>query len=270
MNANPDWKGRKVLRTLALVLLPALFAAGCSTGPQPKRLEREGFTLMYLDKSAAGSEVDKMRLNHPVKLSQEEVTNHLLSLRYEELSLLGKKKYVLSHKDVEEISRLLTKAINRLTPRKIVHYEIETPTGVTEGEVFASNHRLHWRFHSIRGMKFHDSSFPTWGGSSWRLVPKKGQAYHLTKKLFGQSTRENWVIADLNLPMHSRKRVQPRSSSESSSTQKIRPSSPSPASGQNKQALEKKLKFLKELKDKDLIDDREYKRKRNELLDTYL
>ena len=42
-----------------------------------------------------------------------------------------------------------------------------------------------------------------------------------------------------------------------------------PSAGNN-QDLEKKLSFLKDLRDKDLIDDEEYDMKRKELLNSYL
>ena len=74
-----------------IFLLPLLFA-GC---PAPeRRLEKEGLTLVYRPQSEFESEIKGLRLDHPIEISKEQVTNHLLSLHYKELSLTGKRRYV--------------------------------------------------------------------------------------------------------------------------------------------------------------------------------
>ena len=57
-----------------------------------KRLEKDRLTLIYLPKSEFTLTSNTLRMQHPIKISNEQVVNHLLSMRYEELSLLGKKK----------------------------------------------------------------------------------------------------------------------------------------------------------------------------------
>ena len=262
-----NWKNPLRWAVFAMALL--VFLPACSSGPTPKKLETGGLTLMYRDKSSSGSEVNKMRFNHPVQLSQAEVHNHLLSLRYEELSLLGKKKYVFSSKGLEEISRILTKALNRVKPDKFVYFVLETASGATEVEVFGTNDKLNWRVNSIRGLNFSNTSFSNFGGSHWRLVPREGQNYHVSQKLIGTSTRDNWIIADLKLTRIARGRVK---KSSAPSTKMRPPSSPTknPAPAVNRENLQQKLQFLKDLRDKELIDESEYERKRKELIDTYL
>jgi hypothetical protein len=250
-----------------LVLLA--FLSGCNTGPSPKKLELEGLTLMYKDKYTAGTDVKKLRFKHPVQLSQAEIHNHLLSLRYEELSLLGKKKYVFSSQGLEQVSRILAKALNRVKSDKLVYFVLETPSGATEVEVFGTDNIINWRLNSIRGQKFSNSSFGNFSGSQWKLVPREGQSYRVTKKLIGSSVQDNWIMADLDLPKIARGRTK----IPSSPSKKMRmPSSPTndSAPAVNRENLEQKLQFLKDLRDKDLIDDSEYEIKRKELIDTYL
>jgi hypothetical protein len=262
-----NWKKPFCWPVFAIALL--VFLPACSSGPAPKKLETEGLTLMYRDKSSLSSEVNKMRFNHPVQLSQAEVHNHLLSLRYEELSLLGKKKYVFSSKGLEEVSRILTKALNRVKPDKFVYFVMETAAGATEVDVFGTDNKLNWRVNSVRGLKFSNSSFSNFGGAHWRLVPREGQSYHVTQKLIGTSTRDNWIIADLKLTRIARGQVKKQ---PARSTETRMPSSPTrnSAPAANQENLEKKLQFLKDLRDKELIDESEYERKRKELIDTYL
>ncbi|MFQ5451780.1 MAG: SHOCT domain-containing protein [Nitrospinaceae bacterium] len=251
---------------LPLFLALAVFS-GCATTKE-KRLEKDGITLVYRDPSAAGSEVAKLRLDHPVKMSAEQMKNHLLSLQYEELSLLGKRKYVFSQKGLDEVSRLFTKAVNHLTPKTILTFEVDTPRGLTRGDIFASHNKLNFRFESIKGSDFASNSFAAWKGSTWRLVPTKGQRFHVTKRLLGTATKENWIVANLTLPKTSRRTQKNRKTGRSGASSKEPDASQEPA-GKNTD-LEKKLEFLKELHEKDLIDDTEYEKKRKELLDTYL
>ncbi|GJL77391.1 MAG: hypothetical protein NPINA01_03800 [Nitrospinaceae bacterium] len=265
-NLKPIWA------FFIFLLIPGFFL-GCGTTKE-KKLEREGLTLIYRPKSQVGSEIEKMKLDHPIKISEDVFANHLYSLQYEELSLLGKKKYVISLKDVTEITQILTKALNRMTPGNILIFDLETPRGTTRGEIFATGDSINFRFDSIKGVEFSGTSFAGSGGSIWRLVPVKGQRYKVTKRILGSSTKENWIVANMILPQTSRRQAR----NQKLQNERSRASQPSPApqtapgapSGGNDQELEKKLKFLKDLRDKNLIDDSEYENKRKELLDSFL
>lgn len=238
--------------------------AGCSA-TKGKTIKTENLTLRYLQKDQAGTAVAKIRLAHPIQISESEVKVHLLSLRYEELSLLGRRKYAFSPQDVHEVSRLLTKAMNHVSPENIIRFELSTPRGTTKAEVFASQNKIHWRLSSIKGQVFSNNSFPGIGGSNWRLVPKGGQRYHVTKKLLGNQTREDWIVANMALPKIN------RPGAGSISKPRKPPPPPRKTESQEKNLeLEDKLKFLKEMHRKKLIDDEEYQRKRRELLDNYL
>lgn len=260
----PEIGLHRPLPATAAWLLPFLvlgfLTSACQSTPE-RKLEKEGFTLIYRNQSSAGSEIAEMRLDHPVKISEEELTNHLLSLRYEESSLLGKKRYVFSTRDMHEFSALLTKALNRASAKHIVHFSVESSKGIVEGDVFASGNKLHWRFHAVQGMEFSNSSFPGYRGSPWRLLLRKGQKYQVTAKLLGDQTQENWIIADLTLPEKDRRLTQETPTARN----------PAPAAGAPERAtLEKKLKALKQFREKGLIDERDYQRKKKELLDGML
>ena len=97
---------------IVLFLLCSCLFTGCLT-PE-KRLKKDQLTITYLPQSSFEAEIKKLRLQHPIKISTEQTTNHLLSLHYEELSLLGEKKYIFSSNDVLEIAPLITKVLNRM------------------------------------------------------------------------------------------------------------------------------------------------------------
>ncbi len=261
---------------LVFFLIPALLLglfSGCST-TREKRLEAKGLTLMYKSKSAAGHDLADIRLK-PVQLSEGQVRQQMQSLKYEELSLFGKKKPVFTPKNITRLARIITKALNKAPANKIVYYELETPSGSTEGIVFPSKNVLNWKFSSIQGGSFSSRSFTGWGGSNWRLVPGSGQHYHSTKKLLGSEASENWIEASLSQPRYS-ERDNPvyKEPAPSRTKRKARRATREPTRKQAPSTinpeLEKKLQFLKDLYEKNLVDEEEYNRKRKELLDTYL
>ena len=248
--------------------------SGCASDPE-KSFKTNGFTLSYKDKTSArdkfslGSPTSKIQLSHPLKVSESDVRSHLESLMFEELSLFGKEKYVFLPEDIDRIARLLTKALKHVPSHKIIHYELETSGGTTKGDIFASKELIHWRFSSIKGMGFSLRSYTGWGNTNWRMVPQSGQKYHATTNLMGSRSQENWVIAKL-VPTKTNKR--PRQKNSQLSKNKTKDPIRAPAIEANAPekvsdpALEEKLQFLKDLHDKNLIDEKEYDQKRKELL----
>ena len=244
---------------------------GCSA-PE-KRYKKERLTLVYRQQSSFDAEIKKLRLEHPIKISAEQTTNHLLSLHYEELSLLGKKKYIFSSNDVLEIASLITKALNRIKPNKILHYEIETSSGKTKGTIFRVKRNINWRFETINGINFSNTGFSGFKGSSWQLLPNNGQLFHKEHTVLGNDQKKNWIIANLDLPVQSKrglnlglfKKISKKSPAPQSPKQKLPTNLPISEKGE----FEKRLQFLKGLRDKKLIDDDEYKNKKIELLSQF-
>ncbi|MFT4578329.1 MAG: hypothetical protein ACI8PD_000176 [Nitrospinales bacterium] len=263
---------------LIFTLLLGLIA-GCSFTPE-KKLRGNGFTLMFKSKSAGGYALADIKLAS-VQVSEGEILRQLRSIQYEELALFGKKKAVFTREQANRIGRLIAKALNKSSGNKIIYYELDTPDGTTEGDVFANGKVLNWRFSSIQGREFSSRSFNGWGGSNWRLLPSSGQRYHSTGRLLGQVAKENWIKVALSRDSarEFREEKEYRDSAPSRKPRKQRrvraePSrKQAPAPTRNNSAdteLEKKLQFLKGLYDKNLVDEEEYNRKRKELLDTYL
>ena len=256
---------------LTLVLCSGM-VSGCASTSE-KSFKTEGFILSYRDQASLGSPTSKIQLVHPLKMSESDVRSHLESLMFEELSLFGKQKYVFLPEDIDRIARLLTKALQHVPNHKIIHYELETSGGTTEGDIFVSTKLIHWRFSFIKGMGFSLGSYTGWGNANWRMVPQSGQRFHATTNLMGIRSQENWIIAKLT-PSKTNKRPKQKNSRHSKNKTKAPPRAPvkeadSPAKISDP-VLEEKLQLLKDLQEKNLIDEKEYDQKRKELLDTYL
>jgi len=159
--------------------------------------------------------------------------------------------------------------LNRMRTDKVLHYEVETPSGKTAGTIFRSKGKIHWRFETVNGSNFLNTGFVHNKGSSWQLLPKNGQRFHKEHTVLGNDQKKNWILSDLVLPVQSKRAFKLGSlkktsggKSSKSSKQKASTSPPNSEKGE----FEKRLQFLKGLRDKKLIDDAEYKHKKMELL----
>lgn len=263
---------------IAAILIVLAFASCSSTQKSAgKELTTENLTLTYIDKAQAGSDISKLNLEHPSPLSEQQMVFHMVALRYESSSLFGTAGPVFTKEDIQNTKRLLTKTLHKAHAQNIIGFEVESDKGTTKGELFASGGKLHWRLFEIQGVK-HSLTRNQMAryGTAWQLVPGEGQRFYVTDKLLGSKQWKNWIEAkiDLSAPKNL-KPARPGKQRVQSGTVEAKPSpapriAPKPtAPEKNTAALEKKLKFLKHLREKQLIDQQEYERKRKDLLDQY-
>jgi hypothetical protein len=268
----------KIPFVIAVIIILAL--AGCSSTHKSadKTLTTEDLTLTYKDKAQAGSEINEFTLQHPAPISERQMVFHLVALSYENYSLFGKAGPVFTKDDIKKIKHLLTKALNKANAQNIIGFKVESEQGTTQGELFSSKGKLQWRFFEIQGVKYSlTRNQMVRYGTAWQMVPKEGQKFHVTNKLLGSKQWTNWIEAKIDLPAPKNlKRARPKSASPRASTGQSIPSPSQPSSTKttsperNIVELEEKLKFLKHLHEKQLIDQQEYERKRKDLLDQYL
>ena len=263
-----------------VAIMIVLVLAGCSSIHKSagKTLTTENFTLTYTDKAQAGTKIDELILQHPLPITERQMVFHMVALTYENLSLLGEAGPVFTKDDIKKTKRLLTKALNKAHSQNIIGFEVDSEDGTTKGELFASGGNLHWRFFEIRGRKYAlTRNLMARYGTVWRLVPKKGQKFHVTDKLLGTKQWTNWIEAKIDLPAPEnlktarpgKQRVNPGTAQ--SVLPPSQPSRPKATPPEKSTAdLEEKLKFLKHLYENQLIDKREFEQKRKDLLDQYL
>jgi len=261
-------------------IMTLLVLAGCTSTDKSagKKLTTEGFTLTYTDKAQAGAETKDVLLEHPLSITERQMLFHMVALTYENYSLLGKARPVFTKDDINKTKRLLTKALTKAHSKNIIDFEVKSEEGRTKGQLFASKGNLHWRFFEIQGVKYSlTRNEMARYGTAWRLVPKKGQKFHVTEKFLGTNQWTNWIEAKINLPAPSNLKTIPKNKKQLSSgasqsgpakskSRRSKPTTPQKSTTD----LEEKLKFLKHLHENQLIDKREYEQKRKDLLDQYL
>ena len=202
--------------------------------------------------------VKKFKLNHPIKISKREIINHLVSLRYKETSMGNKEVSVFFADEVRKLAPILVKAFSALSPRKIIHVELKSKKGTTEADIFSFKKYLNWRFDSIHGETFFQKNngrmFKIF---SWELIPQKGQLYYKSSK--NKRLHKNWLVAKLNLPVSQTK---DRADGDLSDLLQ----SGNSETKLNRE-LERKLKHLKRLYEKGLIEEEEYKAQQKKIFD---
>lgn len=273
-------KTNKFLKApFAIAVAIILALAGCSSTQKSagKTLTMKDFTLTYTDKAQAGREVSKLVLQHPLSISERQMVFHMVALSYENYSLLGKAGPIFTKEDIKKTKHLLTKALNKAHPKNIIGFEVESEEGTTQGQLFASGGNLHWRFFEIQGVKHSRTRNQIARyGTAWRIMPKKGQKFHVTDKFLGAKQWTNWIEAKIDLPAPGNlKMARPgKQRTQSGAAASTSPSSPrvfpKTIAPKNKTDLKEKLKFLKHLYENQLINKQEYEQKRKDLLDQYL
>jgi hypothetical protein len=219
--------------------------------------------LRYISKSHGNFDVKKFKLNHPIKISRRDIIHHLYSLKYQENYLGKKEEPAFSKDEINKLVPALKKAFAKVSPAQIIHFELKGKGGVTSGNIFSFRKYLNWRFDSIHGETFfqkHDVR--RWDVIAWRLIPQKGQLYFKSGAEKGKRIHKNWVVANMRLPVSKQQIVDEDEPIENfkadNSSKNFNPE------------LEKKLKHLKYLHNKNLLDDEEYKTQRNKLFDELL
>ena len=122
----------------------------------------------------------------------------MLSLWHRKFEPPGKAKPVFSKKQVGELAPLLVKAFRKVKLNKYLHFEYRSPKGLTEGDVFASLDKLHWRLLKINGVIYSNDPLKI-RKPTWKLVKIKGQKFHKTTTATAtdKKPQENLIIANL-------------------------------------------------------------------------
>jgi hypothetical protein len=199
-----------------------------------------------------------LKLNHPIKISLAEITNHLISLRYKNTFLGSKVERVFLLSEIKSLAPILLQAFASVPPEKIIYFQLNIKKGVTSGEIFSFKNYLNWRFDSIHGETFFKKNDVRDARIfAWNLTPESGQRFFVTRS--DKRTQKNWVISSLKLPVVS-------SNMDKNSLGKLEADS---SSIKIDPKLEAKLEHLKYLHSKKLIDDDEYKSQQKKLFDKH-
>jgi len=204
------------------------------------------------------SNLTHLKLNHPIKISQAEIINHMVTLRSKGTFLGNKEEPVFAISEIQTLAPALFKALRGVDPEKIIRIQLKSVGGITSGDIFSFKKYLNWRFDSIRGETFlQKNNVRGWNIFSWEMMPKKGQRYF--KSGADKRIQKNWIISKLKLPISDRENMDNQRSIDTLQKE--------PSGNNINPKLEEKLEHLKYLYDKQLINEEEYKNQQKKIFD---
>jgi hypothetical protein len=260
-------KQNKIAFLIAIILYFSLSA--CGTLKKEKTLKSENLTVSYRSFNRLGLDYESINPNHPARISEKQVQVHLLALEYKPFKVRSKVTPVFTKDQIKEVSRLLTKGLNRADPQKFLHFELKAPKGMIEGDVFVADGYIHWRIWTINGIDYSNDPLGI-RKKTWRLIPgPAGHRFFNSSSSAGQKKKQNWIVADFDITnIQNRRKTKRKLSTKSSlraSQNNSKPEKPQVTKELN-ETIKEKLILLKQLFDQGLINEEEYNKKKKEVM----
>lgn len=207
----------------------------------------------------------QLKLVHPYSFQLKTIQKCLVALRFKEKNTLNAHKGRVFNNDlVKRLAPLIQDRFSRANSNQRVAFKISNASGKAyiQGDTFLTPEGMHWRLTALRSIKWGIEDFSV-SGEPWGLVLQKGQTYK--QRYWGGSTKiaqdiTNWVIFENVLPISSRKLPEPV---QKLSNQKNKESLKKPVFTD----IKKRLHLLEQLRKENVISEKEYAKKRREILD---
>jgi len=175
------------------------FIGGCALFKGERTFSKSGLTVTFRSLNAL-DDIQNIRFRYPIILSEANIHNHLLSLYYQDIISPRQPRPVFSPSVGSKLVPLFKTALKKVKPGKYLHFKYRASRGLTEGQVFATARKIHWRIFKINGVVYSNDPLrirkPT-----WQLVRMfGGQDYQKLRRGGFEKTIKNRIIANIKLP----------------------------------------------------------------------
>ena len=174
------------------------FIGGCALFKGQRTFSKSGLTVTFRSLNAL-DDIQKIRFRYPIILTEANIRNHLLSLYYQDIVSPRQPRSVFSPSVGSKLAPLFKTVLKKVKPGKYLHFTYQASRGLTEGQVFVTAKKIHWRFFKINGVVYSNDPLrirkPT-----WQLVRVPGQSYQKLRTGGFEKTIKNRLIANINLP----------------------------------------------------------------------
>jgi hypothetical protein len=174
------------------------FIGGCVLFKEERTFSKSGLTITFRSLNAL-DDVQNIRFRYPIIVSEANIRNHLLSLYYQDIVSPRQPRSVFSPSVGSKLAPLFKTVLKKVKPGKYLHFVYQASRGLTEGQVFVTAKKIHWRFFKINGVVYSNDPLrirkPT-----WQLVRVSGQSYQKLRTGGFEKTIKNRLIANINLP----------------------------------------------------------------------
>ena len=185
--------------SLSLIFL----IGGCALFKGERTFSKSGLTVTFRSLNAL-DDIQKIRFRYPIILSEANIRNHLLSLFYQDIVRPRQPKPVFSRRVGSKLAPLFKTVLKKVKPGKYLHFTYQASRGQTEGQVFVTAKKIHWRIFKINGV-FYSNDPLRIRKPTWRLVRRYGQSYQKLRTGGFEKIIENRIIANINLPIQKHK-----------------------------------------------------------------
>lgn len=205
-----------------------------------------------------------IQIIQPYVFDRRTIKKELGSLYYKKRSIAwSKKKRIFNTSVINRLTPLLVKHFLKADHNQKITIEITDSKGKTfiKGDTFLTSEGLNWRFTFINRSKRKIDDFSIMG-EKWIMVLHENQIYKRKQK-FNNTLKDitNWIVIKSIRPVPS-KIV--RKLPENEKYSKDKTSLPSNAS-----EIKRRLRILEDLKREGLINEKEYQKKRMEILKSF-
>ena len=186
-----------IVNYFSLVLI--FLIGGCVVFKGERTFSKSGLTVTFRSLNAL-DDIQNIRFRYPIILSEANIRNHLLSLYYQDIVSPRQPRPVFSPSVGSKLAPLFKTVLKKVKPGKYLHFTYRASRGLTEGQVFTTARKIHWRIFKINGVVYSNDPLrirkPT-----WQLVRMYGgQSYQKLRTGGFEKTIKNRLIANINLP----------------------------------------------------------------------
>lgn len=283
------------MKKLLWVLALAIFSTSAHADETIYKRANNQADYVKLDKIRE-SQAEALALNHPYKFTEEQMVNMLRTLRYSRKNLIGdgeKLRYVFELEYINKYAPYLVEAFGKATPFQVVAWSVaqKRPLVIirndrlTQVRMWVVGQELHIEFFKMEAKLQGDYQAQVIGermidqskGLRMELEPQEGQkfAFNNARELILDLTQDwdriatNVEAEDAKLQAEIKERKSKYKQPAAAPTT-YAPGAPVPAatptSAKDQQSAEARLTELKKLKDKGLISNQDYDKKKQEIL----
>jgi hypothetical protein len=185
-----------------------LFLGGCAAVlKEERKFSKNGLTIVFRSLRFL-DDIEQMKFIYPIIISEKNLRNHLLSLYHQDIVSPRRPRPVFSKRTANELAPLFRTVMKKVKPGKYLNFEYQAARGITEGQVFATRKKIHWRILKINGIA-HSNDPLRLRRPTWKLVRMPRQRYQILQTGGFKKVIKNRIIANIKMPFP-RQRLQPQ------------------------------------------------------------
>ena len=176
-----------------------LLIGGCAALLKEERtFSKNGLTISFRSLNFL-DDVEEIKFIYPIIISEKSIRNHLLSIYHQDITTPRRPKPLFSKSAATELAPLFRTVMKKVKPGKYLNFEYQAANGITEGQVFATRKKIHWRILKINGVA-HSNDPLRLKKPTWKLARMPMQRYQILQTGSFKKVIKNRIIANIKMP----------------------------------------------------------------------